>query len=136
MKDTIEKLLERISMSCLGINFNVKLEYDQKYSEEVEVGRARNKKTIGRLYLQIFYTSKCNKTGQLMEWFGRKYYLSDHMTPDEVVKTAFTAFKQAVEHEILEGFCVDNIPLFNPHVSFEELLKVSHLEVTREKELT
>lgn len=53
------------------------------------------------------------------------------MTEDEVVKTAWCAFETAVKHEVMEAFKVDNIRLFNPHVNFEELLKVSNREVKR-----
>lgn len=86
----------------------------------------------GRVFLQISYTAPCTKTGEDQPWKGRKYYLSEHMTPDEVVKTAYVAFQQAVTHEVMEGFKVDNKVLFNPHVHFEELLKVSDKEIRRE----
>lgn len=42
----------------------------------------------------------------------------------EKVKTAYSAFKTVVEHEAMEAFKVDGIKLFNPHVDFEELLKI------------
>jgi hypothetical protein len=32
----------------------------------------------------------------------------------------------------MEGFKVDNIILFNPHINFEELLKISDKEITRD----
>jgi hypothetical protein len=53
------------------------------------------------------------------------------MTDDEIIKTSYGAFKAAVEHEVMEGFKVDGIILFNPHVNFEELLKISHKEIKR-----
>lgn len=53
------------------------------------------------------------------------------MTNDEIIKTAYCAAEAAVKHEIMEGFKVDGVILFNPHVDFEELLKISHLEVKR-----
>lgn len=56
------------------------------------------------------------------------------MKDDEIVKRAYVACEAAVRHEIMEGFKVDGIVLFNPHVNFEELLKVSHMEVKREQQ--
>jgi hypothetical protein len=53
------------------------------------------------------------------------------MPADEIMKTAYGAFKMAVEHEAMEAFKVDGIILFNPHINFEELLKVSHKEIKR-----
>jgi hypothetical protein len=53
------------------------------------------------------------------------------MTRDEVVKTAFAAFKAAVEHEVMEGFKFNGKIVFNPHVSFEALLSITDQEVSR-----
>jgi hypothetical protein len=85
----------------------------------------------GRIYLQVAYISPCTHSGEEMEWKGRKWYLSEFMTDDEIIKTSYGAFKAAVEHEVMEGFKVDGIILFNPHVNFEELLKISHKEIKR-----
>jgi hypothetical protein len=124
--DKVLAILSRITADCLLTEFKFICEYDNKYSY------TKVNPPIGRIYIQVQYRTMCTKTNKLETWKGRKFYLSDHMTDDEIVKTAYTAFKMAVEHEVMEGFRVDNIVLFNPHVNFEELLKVSHNEVTRE----
>lgn len=85
----------------------------------------------GRIYIQARYCAACNQTGQLGDWGGRKWYLSDHMSDDEIIKTCWIAFKMAVEHEIMEGFKVDGKILFNPHVDHRALLEVSDKEVYR-----
>lgn len=118
----MEQLLSRISMSCLGTDFELLFEKDQK--DPVN----------GRNYLQVRYKSPCTKTGELLPWKGRKWYLSEYMTSDEIVKTAYCAFEAAVKHEIMEGFKVDGKILFNPHVNFEELLLIFDKEVQREKQ--
>ena len=112
-----KKIISRITLTCLDKTFKVRCDYDVKYGE--------------RLFIQIMYKSKCNKTGKLEKWRGRKWYLSKYMTEDEVVKTIYSAFEACVKHEVMEGFKVDNIILFNPHVNFEELLKVSNREISR-----
>lgn len=114
----IKQLLSRVTMSCFGADFKIRVEHDNEYEN-------------GRIFIQVTYDAPCTKTGEIKEWHGRKWYLSKHMTDDEVIKTTYCAFKAAVEHEIMEGFKLDNIILFNPHVNFEELLKVSNLEVKR-----
>lgn len=116
--EEIKLLLKRIDVSLFGTIFIIRCEHDNKYEN-------------GRIFLQIIYFGKCNKTGEIEEWHGRKFYLSDHMTDDEIVKTCFVAFKSAVEHEIMEGFTVDEKVLFNPHLNFEELLKISNKEIKR-----
>lgn len=52
-------------------------------------------------------------------------------TDDEIVKTVYAAFELTVKHEIMEGFKVDGTELFNPHLNFEELIKISNREVSR-----
>jgi hypothetical protein len=117
---SIKDIISRIDISCLGNkNFGIRVERDVKDKEN------------GRIFIQIMYTAPCTKTGMNEIWRGRKFYLSDHMTEQEVIGTMFLAFKLAVEHEIMEGFKVDGKVLFNPHVSFEKLLEISEQEVTR-----
>lgn len=110
-------ITSRISMNLFGKEFNIKT------SKDLRGG--------GRIFVQVYYDAPCTNTGEVQEWKGRKYYLSEFMTNDEVVKTCYVAFEQAVKHEVMEGFKVDGIILFNPHVNFEELLKISHKEVKR-----
>ncbi len=114
-------ICERVSCGVFGQQFMVRAERDNKRPED------------GRIFLQITYKAECNKDGILKDWHGRKWYLSDHMTEDEVIKTLFVAFKSVVEHEIMEGFKVDDKILFNPHLSYTELLAISDREVKREE---
>lgn len=113
----VTQLIERVEFTLFGKTFYVDCHLDKKYGK--------------RLYLQVSYHDKCRNTGEKKPWFGRKWYLSDHMTDDEVIKTSFAACKAVVDHEVMEGFTVDGIVLFNPHVSFESLLSVSGNEVRR-----
>lgn len=105
-------------MELFGIHFWIRVEKDP-------LGE--------RVFLQIQYNAPCNKTGVLQQWGGRKWYLSSHMTEDEVIKTAWVAYKSCIEHEIMETFKVDGKILFNPHTPFTELLKVSEIEIKREE---
>ena len=86
----------------------------------------------GRLFIQLWYNAADVKNGIPKRWKSRKWYLSDYMTADEIIKTTFAAFRAAVEHEILEGFTVNGKILFNPHISVAALLTVCDEEVTRE----
>ncbi len=117
---TVKFITDLISMECLGNKTFV-----------LRVERDNQSPTEGRIFIQVIYEAPCVKTGGLQIFHGRKFYLSDHMTEDEIVKTAYLAFKLAVEHEIMEGFKVDGKVLFNPHVSYQELLNISDKEVKR-----
>lgn len=115
----VQQLTSRISLNILDTSFKILVQEDKKGGQ--------------RAYIQLEYYARCSKTKRIETYKGRKWYLSEHMTDDEIVKTVYAAFEMAVKHEVLEGFTVDDIPLFNPHVDFEELLKISHKEVTREQ---
>lgn len=116
--EEIRNLLKRIGIKLFDKEFKIRCEIDNKFD-------------AGRIFIQVIYNAKCNKTGKEQGWHGRKFYLSDHMTKDEIVKTAYTAFKSVIEHETMESFKIDNKILFNPHINFEELLKISDLEIKR-----
>ena len=118
MLQRINTLLSRITLSCFGIDFKVRAEHDNEFEN-------------GRVFIQIRYSTFCIKDGCVAEYGGRKFYLSQYMTDDEIVKTVYVAFEACVKHEVMEGFAVDGIVLFNPHINFEELLKISHKEITR-----
>lgn len=113
------KLSRRVTMELLGKIFYFRIEKD--ITNPVE----------GRVFIQIVYDAHNNKTGELKKWYGRKWYLSEFMLDDEIIKTFYAAYKAAIEHEIMESFKIDGITLFNPHISYEELLKISDKEVKR-----
>lgn len=119
MLERVQKILDRISIEFFETTFYIFAHYDKIHGEN------------GRIYLQVEYEATCTKSGKREVWKGGKHYLSEYMTNDEIVKKAYVAFEQAVKHEVMESFKVDNIILFNPHVDFEELLKVSQNEITR-----
>jgi hypothetical protein len=124
-KEAIVNLVRRIGLNCMGKQLEIRVEEDQVYRHPV---------AGGRLFLQVVY--RANDTRKIdrpreQEWHGRKWYLSEHMLPDEVVKTAFAAFKAAVEHEVMEGFTWDGRRVFNPHTPYDVLLEASEVEVAR-----
>lgn len=114
----IKQLLENVEMKVLGVPFRMRVEHD-------------NKNPAGRVFLQVAYEAECSHSGEVKEWKGRKWYLSDHMTEDEVIKTGYAAFEAAVKHEVMEGYKVNGVILFNPHINYRELLEVSHREIFR-----
>lgn len=115
----VRDLVKHITLSIFNIKPHIIVEFDKTYPET-------------RIYLQVLYNAPCTKTGEVQEWSGRKWYVSDYMTEDEIVKTAWCAFEAAVKHEVMEGFKFDGVIVFNPHVNFRALLGVSHMEVKRE----
>lgn len=122
MIDRVAKITNRISMSCFGFDFSIRVDYDNEFRVDGK----------GRVFLQVSYFAPCTKTKELKQWHGRKWYLSQYMTDDEIVKTAYVAFESCVKHEVMEGFKVDDKILFNPHLNFEELLSISDKEVQRD----
>ena len=120
MINRVRKIIDRISIELFETTFYIFAHYDKIHGED------------GRIYLQVEYEATCNKSGERKVWKSGKSYLSEFMSDDEIIKKAYALFEQTVKHEIMESFKVDNIILFNPHINFEELLKISHKEITRE----
>ena len=105
-------LLSDVSMSLLGTEFKLRIEQDLEID-------------AGRIFIQIIFNAPCAETGKIEEQHGRKFYLSRHMLDDEIIKTAYLAFETCVKHEVMEGFKVKGITLFNPHVHYTQLLTLS-----------
>ena len=73
---------------------------------------------VGQLY------GTCNITGAPLGWWGRKFYISPHMTDGEIVQTVFLACKIAMEHELREGFKYKGQAVFDPHYDIEKLVEL------------
>lgn len=112
-------LVSCIAATMLGQVFSFRVARDVKRPED------------GRIFIQCTYTAPCSVTCEPKEWHGRKWYLSDHMTHDEIVKTCFAAFKATVEHEVMEGFTFMGSKVFNPHAHFNALIEASKDQVFR-----
>jgi hypothetical protein len=117
--DKVKEITKRITINLFNTEFKIRVERDNVRPED------------GRIFLQAVFNAPCTKEDDSQEWHGRKWYLSEFMPTDEIIKTAYAAFKMAVEHEVMEAFKIDGIILFNPHINFEELLSISHKEVKR-----
>jgi hypothetical protein len=69
-------------------------------------------------------TGTCNVTQEPMKWKSRKWYLSPHATPSEIVTTAFLCAKTAVEHELRENFTYKGQTVFDPHWDMDHIAVV------------
>lgn len=79
-----------------------------------------------RPYLQIRFLAPCNMNkGHTYEQTSRKWFLSFHMTDDEVVSTALAATKMCIEHEMRELFKWRGEPIYRPHYDIHALHKLS-----------
>lgn len=73
-------------------------------------------------FLRVECRGTCNVTGDPLNWSGRKWLLSRHMTKSEIVTTAFKAVLTAVEHETREKFTYKGSAIFGPHFDVERLI--------------
>lgn len=130
MLERTKRLLSRVSLSIFNVHFDLLIKHDNKCERQF-FDWIKGEGEEPRVYVQLGYWSKCCKTGEEEYWKSRKWYLSEHMTDDEIIKTCYAMFELAVKHELLECFKVDGKSLFNPHLDFEELLLINHKEKTR-----
>lgn len=70
----------------------------------------------GRYFLQVMFTEE----GRLHK--GRKWALSQWMTKNEIVQTAFKAVMTAEEHEARERFLYQGKAVLGPHLNLEALV--------------
>jgi len=105
--------LEKLASRCSYPGFELKVHND------------------GTPYLQISFSAPCNEGGPDAEWKSRKWKLSPHMTPSEVVRTAYKAVLAAVEHEAAERFKFDGRAVYGPHVDVLSLWNVANFKDVR-----
>lgn len=117
--ERVKRIARRISLNAMGVNFGIVVAHDQIHMSHV------SDIVEPRVYIQMKYRCPDTKEeGEDAEWKGGKWYLSPYMTDDEIVKKIYLAFRTAVEHEVLEGFKVDDVAIFNPHRNFEDLVNL------------
>lgn len=80
----------------------------------------------GRMYLQVQFRAACSTTSEVMDWAGRKWFLSPYMTDSELIGTAFKAVMTAVEHEAREEFRYKGRAIFGPHIGVQALWEVAN----------
>ena len=77
---------------------------------------------ISATYLQATFIAPCNSSGgKPVEQTTRKWQLSAHMTPSELVQTALKCVLTSQEHEAREQFLYRGQPIFGPHFDVERL---------------
>jgi hypothetical protein len=109
---TIKEMLEIVT----NITFN--------YShEQWRLILQLDKKSGNRPYIQVIASGVDQHTGKPMDWSGRKWYLSEHMCRNEVVRTAHKAFRAAMEHEVDEMFLYKGVAIYNPHLDPDKLVE-------------
>lgn len=67
------------------------------------------------MFIQHSQIVNCINSNKMESQRGRKFYISEHMTDGEILRTAFLAVKLFEEHEINETFLVDGERFLNPH---------------------
>lgn len=73
-------------------------------------------------YLQATFWTTDIKDGSIQKQTSRKWLLSPHMMPSEVVQTALKCALTAVEHEARERFTYKGLAIFGPHFDIETLV--------------
>lgn len=124
----ITTLTERISLNCMDKQVHIMVDYDKVALAAINPVESPHPP---RVYLQLAAMIRDVETGHMGEVTGRKWYLSEYMLPDEVIKTVWLAFEVYVRHEALEGFKLDGKALFNPHGDTLDLLTANIRTVKR-----
>lgn len=81
-----------------------------------------------RLWIQVRYLeADVDRDPSTLEiQHGRKWFVSRHATPSELVQTAFKAVATSMEHQAREHFTYRGARVFGPHFDVEQLVKLCH----------
>lgn len=71
--------------------------------------------------LQVQFVGIDTDTGKQGLQKCRKWYISPHMVPTEIVRTCFLAIRQAEEHELCENFRYKGVQIFSPHLDLDKM---------------
>lgn len=75
-----------------------------------------------RYYLQLKWRTNDNYREGEYDSYSRKWLLSPHKSPSEIVQTCLKAVLTAEEHEARELFKYRGRPIFGPHFDVEQLV--------------
>jgi len=78
-----------------------------------------------RLYIQAQFIAPDSFTGLKTLQKGRKWFLSEHMVRQEIVRTAFKAVEGAIIHELEEDFRFRGKAIYGPHIDPIALLEIA-----------
>ena len=81
----------------------------------------------GRLYLQVNFWAPDADTGLRTIQKGRKWFLSEFMVRQEIVRTVYKAIEAAVQHEMDENFKLCGKCIYGPHIDPYALLTVADI---------
>jgi sarcosine oxidase delta subunit len=103
----------------------------EKYLETLEHIKFKDWKLVGQEYSDCFFmkwvfmerdTTK-QEDETLYEQHCRKWFVSKHSTLSEIIRTAWLAVQQAVQHETEESFLFNGVRMFDPHTDYVDLMK-------------
>lgn len=85
-------------------------------------------------YLQASFMAPCAvEGGGLLLQRTRKWQLSSHMIPSELVQTALKCVLTSLEHEAREHFTYRGAAIFGPHFDVEALVRIADRRDIREE---
>jgi len=113
----VQRAIAPITCNVLGKELKIRLDQDMRLE-------------YGRLYIQIYFDGQTPEEGIR----GRKWFLSQYMTEDEIIKTVYAAIEACVKHEVMKAFKYTGTIVFNPNVSINALLEISDRTVYRKEE--
>lgn len=79
----------------------------------------------GVAYLQGRYLEPDIVTGDVTDQHTRKWMLSEHMVPSELVQTALKCALTSAEHRVREHFLYKGERVFGPHFDIEALHEIA-----------
>jgi len=115
--DDLARVLDRIT---LGPGSPINL-------VDFELGTNKLERASGFLFFRLVHERPDSTTGKVGYGYSGFYCIESGSHPDAVIKTAWKALRQLVEHELMEAFMVDDVLPFDPHASIDTLINKEKL---------
>lgn len=110
-REELEKTLKRVSFAPSCVDF----QWSWETREALIEGGMRG------WLVRTSFTRPDTMTGDVGRGFGRWEFVEEGTSESGVLKTCWLLVELIVRHELMEGFLVDDVRIFNPHHTVEEL---------------
>ena len=113
-KGEIQGILDKVKLTGIFESWKFALKDD-----------GADKSGNARWTLQILGRGPCSVTGEMEDWSSRKFFVTQFMCHNEIIRTAKMAFDRAVEHERDECFKFDDVVIYTPHINYELVVRMA-----------
>lgn len=119
----IQRVLSHITFapSCVDMGWAWEVEEVYDFPHRSASWGARPEAELCGFNIRTTFRRPDTDTGEIGIGKGRWWFVETDITESGLVKTAWLACQQIVQHELMEAFMFDGVRVFDPHASVADL---------------